>query len=112
MLQRWPPDVYLSPRPVVFGGFSGPCREKAYFNTPSSGDCLTVRRRGNETIMTTGKKIGKDIHTVEPLCPPSGVSLPLQLWGLAEQSRIDQMDLQKVHRQVRNRYNRSQLLAL
>ncbi len=108
MLQRWPPAVYLSPRPVVFGGFSGPYREKAYVITPSSSDCLNnsiVRRRGNETI-------SKGIHTVEPLCPPSGVSLPLQLLGLAEQSRIDQMDLQKVDRQVRNRYNRSQLLAL
>ncbi len=103
VLQQWPPDVYLSPRPAVFGGFFGPYREKAYFNTPSNGDCLTnsaVRRRGNETIMTTAKKISKGIRTVEPLCPPSGVSLPLQLWGLAEQSRIDQMDLQKVDRKV------------
>ncbi len=38
-------------------------------------------------------KIGKDMHTVEPLCPPSGVSLPLRLLDLVEQSQIAQMDL-------------------
>ncbi len=89
MLQQWPPDVYLFPRPAVFGGFSGPYREKAYLITPSSSDCLTnsiVRRRGNETI-------SKGIRTVEPLCPPSGVSLPLRLLDLVEQSQIAQMDL-------------------